>query len=79
MAPPPTIFITADGELSHGGTGFSIGPLVQPVAGVSNAWTLPEEPQLRSRRSTVHAAQIWYIVPAQIGIRMESTQVETNQ
>jgi hypothetical protein len=31
MAPPQGIFITADGELSHGGTGFPIGPLVQPV------------------------------------------------
>jgi hypothetical protein len=54
MAPPQGILRTAYGELSHGSTGFSIGPLVQPVAGVSNAWTLPEQPQLRSRRSTVH-------------------------
>jgi hypothetical protein len=30
------MFITADGELSHGGTGFSIGPLVQPVAQASS-------------------------------------------
>jgi hypothetical protein len=74
--PPQGISRTAYGELSHGGTGFSIGPLVQPVAGVSNAWTLPEEPQLRSRRSTVHCrADLVY--RSSPGIRMESTQVET--